>query len=81
MPSPDPASPSSAAAWLRKLVLQTLFRASDQEPLLFLDASVKPIDPALAAIRTGLRDGVRQFYASQRLDVSERQAEEMLGIR
>jgi glycosyltransferase involved in cell wall biosynthesis len=63
------------AIWLRKLVLQTALRAPAQAPLLFVDASAVWRDPTrraawLAATQSGMREGVRQFYASQSLRLS-----------
>lgn len=65
--------------WLRKLVLQTLARADAQEPLLYV---VPGEDRAawLAATRSALVQGVRQFYSSQGLDVSRRTLERAFSL-
>ena len=72
--------PLDVPAQLRKLVLETLARAPLHEPLVFLGAEEAWADPArraalLAATATGLRDGIRQFYASQRLALSADEVE------
>jgi hypothetical protein len=71
--------------WLRKLVLQTAYRAPVQEPLIFVDPAQAWASPArreewLAATHTGLRDGIHQFYASQELEVRAHEAEEILAL-
>lgn len=84
VPPTDPGDAPVYEAWLRKLLLQTALRAPGQPPFLVVDAAAVWSDPArreawLEATRSGLRDGVRQFYASQRLAVSAAEAERILG--
>jgi hypothetical protein len=78
-PPDDPTGLPLYAAWLRKLVIQTAIRAPAQPPLLFVDATkawARPRrDAWLAATGEGMRAGVRQFYASQSLRVSENEAD------
>jgi hypothetical protein len=71
--------------WLRKLLLQTLCRAPTQPPLIFVDPAHAWTPTArreewLAATRLGLRDGIRQFYASQDLEVQAHEADEILTM-
>ncbi len=79
-------SPARYRLWLRKIVLQTLVRAEVQEPLVFLNAwnewaEGNHLEPDqryghkwLEATLAALSDGVRQFYASLGLSMTERQA-------
>jgi hypothetical protein len=83
VPPSEPADLPVYAAWLRKLVLQTALRAHAQAPFVFVDAAGVWSDPAgreawLAATRAGLREGIRQFYASQHLAVSADEADLIL---
>jgi glycosyltransferase involved in cell wall biosynthesis len=83
LPPQEQEDVATYSVWLRKLVLQTALRARDQAPLLFVDASaVWPSAVAreawLAATRTGMSDGIRQFYASQGLRVSPAEADEIV---
>lgn len=71
--------------WLRKAVLQTLGRASGQEPLIFLDPRTAWSDSRsrnawLRTTRSALRDGIRQLYASRRLEVTARSIEDTLRL-
>src|SRR5262249_6986964 len=68
------------SVWLRKLVLQTALLAGPA--FLFVDASEVRAGAGrarwLEATRAGMRDGIRQFYASQRLRVSDAEADVIL---
>jgi glycosyltransferase involved in cell wall biosynthesis len=78
-PPDDPTDLPLYTTWLRKLVIQTAIRAPAQPPLLFVDATqawVLPwCDAWLAATGEGLRAGVKQFYASQSLRMSDSEAD------
>jgi glycosyltransferase involved in cell wall biosynthesis len=81
----EPEAQTNYPAWLRKLVLQTLLRSPVQVPLLFVQAPDFSKSEALrnewlAQVRLGVRDGIRQYYASEQLDVSAAEAEEILQI-
>jgi glycosyltransferase involved in cell wall biosynthesis len=82
---PEAKDEPAYAVWLRKLVLQTLYRAPSQEPLIFVNPADAWTQPSrhegwLAATQAGLRDGIRQFYASQHLEVRGSDADEMLSM-
>jgi glycosyltransferase involved in cell wall biosynthesis len=71
--------------WLRRLVLQTLARAAEQEPLVFVEprgalSDTQSRNAWLKATRSGLRDGIQQFYASRGLDVDARQVDASLRL-
>jgi glycosyltransferase involved in cell wall biosynthesis len=79
----EPADAPVYSTWLRKLVLQTALRAPAKAPFLFVDASRAWSRPSereawLAATRSGMRQGIRQFYASQHLRVSADEADLIL---
>jgi glycosyltransferase involved in cell wall biosynthesis len=68
---------------LRKLVLQAALLAPARPPLVFVDASAIWSSPSgrkrwLEATRTGMSDGIRQFYASQGLRVGLAEADTIL---
>jgi glycosyltransferase involved in cell wall biosynthesis len=70
------------STWLRKLALQTALRPA-QAPVLYVDASAVWEDRLLrdawlAATQAGMRQAVRQFYASQSLRVSDAEADVIL---
>jgi len=66
---------------LRKLVLQTLGRASVQAPVIFLDPGGElSRDAFLKATRRALQDGIRQFYVSRGLDVGAHAVEGLLRL-
>jgi hypothetical protein len=75
------ADTSNYELFLRRLALQAMGRSSAQEPIIFLDPGRGPLrDAWLRATRTGVRDGVQQFYASRGLDVSARHIEAALRL-
>jgi glycosyltransferase involved in cell wall biosynthesis len=83
-------SPHGYEVWLRKLVLQTLWRAQIQEPLIFVNAwnewaEGTHLEPDqehgrawLEATWSALCDGVRQFYFSRGFTVSPAQTVDYL---
>jgi glycosyltransferase involved in cell wall biosynthesis len=78
------ADDTSYTVWLRKLVLQALLGAKLHDPLVLVDAArVWPQQERkvtwLAATRTGLRDGIRQYYASRRVPISLEETDRILG--
>jgi glycosyltransferase involved in cell wall biosynthesis len=66
---------------LRRRVLQALGRAEAQEPIVVIDPR-GPISRAdwLDATRSAVRDGIRQYYASRRVNVKARAVEDMLRL-
>jgi glycosyltransferase involved in cell wall biosynthesis len=83
--SEDRASRSVYRIWLRKLVLQSLCRASAQEPLIFVDPRAAWSERRtrtvwLRSTRSALLDGIDQFYSSMRLEVSTRRIEDALRL-
>jgi glycosyltransferase involved in cell wall biosynthesis len=65
------------STWLRKLVLQGLHEAPAREPIVFVDG---PADErAVAAIRAGVREGIRQFYAGEGYPLSWKQADALMS--
>ena len=65
--------------WLRKLVLQTIARAGAQEPLIYVVPG-EDLAAWLAATRSAVVEGVREFYSSQGLDVSRRVLERAFSL-
>jgi glycosyltransferase involved in cell wall biosynthesis len=64
------------ATWLRKVVLEAAILAPERPPLVLIDATQTWGTAAwLEATRAGVRDGIRQFYASQNLAVSDDEAD------
>jgi hypothetical protein len=66
----------SYAVWLRKLVLQTLARHGTTDAFILIDVRQTwlDLDRRLAfqkATQAALRDGIRQYYASRRLALSQ----------
>jgi glycosyltransferase involved in cell wall biosynthesis len=72
------------AVWLRKLVLQALLQAKLREPLVLVDATSvwherERRESWLAATRAGLRDGMRQYYASRRVPINVEEADQIVS--
>jgi hypothetical protein len=66
---------------LRRRVLQALGRADAQEPLVVVDPRGSFSRAAwLRATRAAVRDGIRAYYASRRLDLKPRAVEDMLRL-
>jgi glycosyltransferase involved in cell wall biosynthesis len=83
-------SPERYATWLRKIGIQTMERASVQEPLVFVNAwnewaEGTHLEPDsrygrawLDATRSGIVDAVRQHWAARRLAVDDEAAQRYL---
>jgi glycosyltransferase involved in cell wall biosynthesis len=77
--------PDDYRASMRLRVLEALGRAPGREPLVYVDpghawADARTRRAWLTATRAGIRDGVRQFYASRGLGLSSRVVNELVAI-
>jgi lipopolysaccharide biosynthesis protein len=80
-------SPAAYQLWLRKLVLQAISRSQTDEPFVFINAwnewaEGTHLEPDarygrqwLEATAAGLRDGMRQFYASRGFRLTDAEAD------
>jgi hypothetical protein len=67
---------------LRRRVLAALARAGAEEPIVFVDAEgLLDDDGWLKDTRAGVRDGIRNFYASRGLPVTKRSIDRLLEAR